>query len=606
MIRGGAAGAGFLPAVGLASLSAGFAVSVRLAEAVGPSLLVPANGWRLQAASLWLVVLGAGALSALAAGRLLGRLSRSAAAAAPLAELPGRLLPGLLLASAFALGLAARLVSLDAAPWALWQDDLLLLPKTLALASGAPGSTGAVRPVEDASGAVVGTVGALYLEGHRLLLSLTGPTVLGVRLPAALAGAASILTAAALGAAVLPPGGGALAGAVVAGLRWSLVLSRWGWNMVVLAPLSDLASLLAVSALRRRSLARGVAAGVVAGLSAHVYLAGWIVGAAVVLLLLWPGECPPAGEAPESPAPRGRRDLRLAAAAGLGFAAAVLPLLLFRGAGSVPYFTRGERHNVAVEMRSQRSVRPLFRSAAEAVSLPWLLADPEPRNDLPRRARLPLLYGAAVAAALFRAVARPREPLSALLLAHGAAAAAAYAAWGELLQPNSARYAYLVGPAAVAAAAGILWGLALVPAGARRAAALVAVGAVAILGVSAANELPRWAGARGTFDSLSGPATLRGRAAVRWGRLGAVRFDPPSPGDSMSEVVRACSLLPAEGLDGLAAIAERRRFALRIAPPGAGPREGERTVERLVDAWGRDRGTVFARRRPGRTEGSGS
>jgi ABC-type nitrate/sulfonate/bicarbonate transport system permease component len=64
--------------------------------------------------------------------------------------------------------------------------------------------------------------------------------VFGVRFPSALAGAASLVTAALLGRALLPSGGGALAALILAGLRWHLILSRWAWVMIVLAPIVEI------------------------------------------------------------------------------------------------------------------------------------------------------------------------------------------------------------------------------------------------------------------------------------------------------------------------------------------------------------------------------
>lgn len=68
------------------------------------------------------------------------------------------------------------------------------------------------------------------------------------------------MTAAWLGRALLPRGGGTLAAVILAGLRWHLILSRWGSNMILLAPLVDLASLFALRARRKGSLLAAAAA----------------------------------------------------------------------------------------------------------------------------------------------------------------------------------------------------------------------------------------------------------------------------------------------------------------------------------------------------------
>ncbi len=108
-----------------------------------------------------------------------------------------------------------------------------------------------VRMVLDDGGRHSGTVGVLYLEAFRAALRTFGTTVFGVRFLSAFGGVLSLCTAMLLGRALLPRGGGTLAGLVLAGLRWSLILSRWGWNMIVLAPLLDVATLVALRARRR-------------------------------------------------------------------------------------------------------------------------------------------------------------------------------------------------------------------------------------------------------------------------------------------------------------------------------------------------------------------
>jgi hypothetical protein len=292
----------------------------------------------------------------------------------------------------------------------------------------------------------------LYLEAYRAALLLFGTTVFGVRFLSAAAGVLSIATAMALGRALLPRGGGALAGLAVAGMRWHLILSRWAWNAIVVVPLLDVAALLLIAGRRRRGMAAVAGAGVVAGLGAHVYLAAWIALVALTVFLLWPS----AGTT---------RRWRLAAAAVFAgtFLLVASPLLL-TGRGKTPYFRRAGEHNLLLEMRRQRSAMPLFSSAAGALAAPWFLPDPSPWNDLPGRTRLGWILGIPVAVALTRALLRRREEASGFLLAHAAAGFTATVVWGTEMQPNGYRVAYLTTVTGVSVAAGSLALLSLIPA----------------------------------------------------------------------------------------------------------------------------------------------
>src|SRR5262249_29436842 len=171
------------------------------------------------------------------------------AAGAPLRPLPlSAGLLGALTAAAIVAGAALRFAALDRVPEAMWIDDVSLIRPALAL-TGAPSDfADALRPAPFGVPRPYGSVGVLYLEGYRAVLHLWGTTVFGVRFPSALAGVASLVTAALLGRALLPSGGGALAALILAGLRWHLILSRWAWVMIVLAPIVDIATLLAIRA----------------------------------------------------------------------------------------------------------------------------------------------------------------------------------------------------------------------------------------------------------------------------------------------------------------------------------------------------------------------
>ena len=191
--------------------------------------------------------------------------------------------------AAVAAGAGLRFVSLDRLPSSLWIDDVSLIAPALGLTGSPRDFADMIRPAPYGVRTPYGSVGVLYLELYRGALHLAGTNVFGVRLLSAVAGLLSIVTALLLVArALLPRGGGALAAIVMAGLRWSLIVSRWGWNAVVLAPLCDVAALLLLKARRRDSLALTALAGLTAGIGAHIYLAAWIAAAALAVLAVWP------------------------------------------------------------------------------------------------------------------------------------------------------------------------------------------------------------------------------------------------------------------------------------------------------------------------------
>jgi hypothetical protein len=322
------------------------------------------------------------------------------------------------------------------------------------------------------------------------------------------------------------------------------------------------------------------------GVGAHVYLAAWIGLAATLGLVAWPGS----GTA--------RRRAALAGATLSGFLAAAAWLFLLHEGREAPYFARSGKHNVLVEMRQWGSPAPLVWAAADALVAPWL-PDPEPRHDIPGARRLPLIAGLALAAALARAIARPAGDLSAYLLSHAGAAVIACIAWGEALSPNGSRFGYLTSWTAVAVAAGLLWAISAVPPPRRRATALAALGLVAMAGCFGARDLARWADLQTTFDRFIGQETLVGRAALRWDRYGEVRLESPvlySP--LVVETIRRLRVAPRSEAALTAGPPPSRQRVFRFLPPGASaePGKGERVVELLRDAWGREWGVVVGLR----------
>ncbi|MGH9399689.1 MAG: hypothetical protein ACRD00_04930, partial [Thermoanaerobaculia bacterium] len=253
--------------------AAAFLAAVSAARQIGLTLFAdPEPSWAVSRIALALAVAAVAAAAGAAAGGLFLLWSRTPCAAAPLEPPPlSRAALAALLGAALVLGVWARLAALDELPDPTWHDDLLLAPKALALTGSLRDFRDAIRPVVDGRGSPTGTVGVLYLEAYRIALDVFGTNVFGVRLLSALGGVLSMLTAAALARALLPRGGAALAVLVLAGLRWHLILSRWSWNMIVLAPILDVAALFAIAARRRGSALAAAAAGVAVGVGAHVY-----------------------------------------------------------------------------------------------------------------------------------------------------------------------------------------------------------------------------------------------------------------------------------------------------------------------------------------------
>ncbi len=570
----------------LVGVAVGLAAGVELLRWVRAGVLAdPEPSWAPARLVLGLAAAAGAAAAGIGAAALFSAWGRTRCVSRPLEPLPFRraTLAALTLAAVL-VGAALRFVALSRVPETLWIDDVSLISPALALSGSASDFADAIRPTPYGVARPYGSVGVLYLEGFRGLLRLAGTTVLGVRLPSALAGAASLVTAALLGRALLPAGGGMLAALILAGLRWHLILSRWAFVMILVAPIVDLATLALIAARRRRQPVLALAAGAVAGVGAHVYLSVWSAGAALALFALWPS-------APEE---RLGKRILLAAAFAAGFAACAAPLFLFRENRTVAYFARTSDHNVVLEMKRARSLLPPAAAAAEALASPWFLPDPSPRHDLPGRRRLPWVLGIPVAIALGRALLRPAEPVSGLLLSHAAAFLASNVAGGQADLPNGSRFAYLASVAAVATAAGLMWLIGVTSTRRRRAGALAAVGVVAVSGVVGARDaLTVWSERPETFRGFHGQDTLIGRAAARWDAYGSVSI-AAGLGHSPVAVdeIRRYRLdpdLPAPAISPL-------RFRLRIVAPNDRRGASERIVERIADPRGRTWALVFARR----------
>ncbi len=579
-----------------AGSSAAFAVAVGLVITIRPRLLLdPDPSWALARLLLTLFVFAVAAGAGVAASSALLLWERTRAVAERLARVPlsaGALL--CLAAAALLLGTVARFGALGRLPAPLWVDDLSLIVPALSLDGSAHDFADPIRAVPFGLPRPYGSVGVLYLELYRWSLLLFGTTVFGVRFLSAAAGVLSIATAIALGRALLPRGGGALAGLAIAGMRWHLILSRWGWNAIVLVPLLDLSALLLLLARRRRSVAAVAAAGLLAGLGAHIYLAAWAALAALAAFLAWPG----AGLT---------RRWRLGAA-GLFVAMYLLAAspLYWPGHGKTPYFRRAGQHNVLVEIRRQRSLAPLFSSAATALAAPWFLADPSPWNDLPGKSRLGWILGIPVAAALARSLFRPRDELSGFLLAHAGAAFVSTVVWGTEMQPNGYRVAYLTTVTAVAAAAGAISLVALLSESARRAGAIAIVGLLAISGTLAARDLfLRWGPMLEAWEGYQGRDNLVASSVMRWQRYGPVTLDARLTRILANETTLYVDLLVRYRLGaGGPAPTETPRHRIdgpvrsfRLVPAMQVPRAGEHVVEIVRDGRGTKWASVLGVRR---------
>ncbi|HEX9687713.1 MAG TPA: glycosyltransferase family 39 protein [Thermoanaerobaculia bacterium] len=569
-----------------------FVVAVNLVRLIRPALLLdPEPAWAVARLLLWVGILSAttsaGVLAA--AGFLLWNRSWL-----------GRVGPGPLSLSrstlvvvavaAIGIGVFFRAVGFGRVPIHFIEDDINLISPALALTGSWRDFADSIRPIPHGSPDPHEVIGVLYLRLLRGVLHVFGTTIVGVRFLSFLGGALSLLTGTLLGRALLPRGGGAIVALVLAGMRWHLILSRWGWHSILLVVLLDAATLLLLVARRQGRAAPAIAAGLLVGVGAHFYLVAWVPAVALLTFCLWP----PSGSE--------RRVARLhrfaGCAAGLLLAAA--PLFLLHEGRTRPYFGRAGHHSVVAEMRYTRSLLPLFSVAADAFVAPWFLPEPAGWMDLPGRSRLGLVLGIPVAIAFGRALAAPREELSALLLLQAAAGCAAAVAAGQAGHPHGFRYGYLTSLTAVAAAAGILQLVRLPPSSLRRAGEISAIGLLAVSGAAGARDaLLRWPDHRATFDGFSGQDTLIGRTAARWETYGLVRVAPHlGRSDTTIDTVRRYRLaleLPRSAVRSGPGAEGRAQRLFRIVPADVVAEADERLVEHVRDGWGREWAIVLAR-----------
>ncbi len=559
-----------------------FVVSIDLVRWWRPAVLFgPDRTWWRLWLLIWAGSIAAVALAGFASARLFRLFRESRLAKAPLEPFPlGR--SGALAAAALVLGIALRMASL-ANPPPQFPDEASLIAPALDLQGSIADFRHPLRAAPYGVPKPFGFVGVLYLEAFKWSLSAWGPTPLGIRFLSVAAGCISLVTGVLLARAVLPPGGASLAALALAGLRWHLIMSQWGWVAVAVIPFIDVATLLLLRARTGRSRLAALAAGVVLGLGAHVYLTAWVAAAALVLFRLWPlGD----GEPPKERAVS-------SSVFASGFAVAVFPLFALGGPADPSYFSRAGSHNLLRELRIHRSPMPFLSATADGLKAPWFVPEPKGWADLPSRSRLGWILGVAVAVALGRSLARPRDALSALLLSGAAAGLVAAVAQGESGHPNGYRFVYLTSLCAIAVAAGGLALIAAAPPKLRRVSALTVVLFLVAAGArGAVDACVVWPDARTSFDAFMGHETLIAEAALRWRSYGTVTVEASKDSTVVRSIVEQPRFLrPAPDPAGTAA---GRSF--RVAAAGDAGRPGERCVEHVQDRWGREWATVWGRR----------
>jgi hypothetical protein len=546
-----------------------FVAALNLVRSLRPALLLdPEPSWAIPRLLLGLgVIVAAASVGAISAAGFF-RWTRSSLSLSPLPRLTfssGTL--AALAAMAFLLGIFARLAKLDSIPEALWIDDVSEIGPALDLSGRWRDFADSVRPVPFGE-SPSGTVGVLYLEYFRLILLLFGTNTFSLRLPAAIAGVASVVTTGLLARRVLPRGGATLAIVVLAGLSWHVTMSRLGWVALVIAPVVSLATLLLLRSRDRPSPILALCAGALIGIGAHVYMAAWVAAAGLLAIALWPPRSPVSASGPVRFVP--------AALFVFGFCLAVSPLFLFRAGRTTPYFLRAGNQSLFVDVRYWRSAMPAFEAASDGISAPWVSES----REWPQNVQLRVVFRALLAVAFLRALRRPRDELSMIVLAQAGAALVATVLGGNRGVPNGFRFGYLSDVTAIAIAGGALWTLLLVRRADRRVLATAMVGLLAAGSLLGARDFFLYFSVRPGRERSS-ETTLVARAASRWDRYGTVEIDPRLVHfKTMVAAIRRYRLDPEDsGLPADALRDARTAREFRIVRPGTVPRPGERAVE---------------------------
>lgn len=306
--------------------------------------------WRL-----WLLIVAGSCGGVYIAGRMaadaLGRFMSTRLGEAPLTPFPlSRTALVTISVVAVVTGTFLRIAWL-ADPPPLFSDEVTLISPTLALEASLRDFLPPYRGVPYGIEKPWGSVGVVYLEVFRGALRTFGVNAAGLRVTSVFGGVASLLTAALLARALLPAGGGALAALVLAGLRWHLIMSSWGWVAICVTPVLDLAAWFLVRGRVKRSGPFTIAAGILAGIGGHIYLAGWVGFGALLVFRLWP----------VSDGETRRHRVVHAAIFAVAFLGSVLPLFVLAGEGESPYFARVRSHNLLREFRLRQSAHPFSK-----------------------------------------------------------------------------------------------------------------------------------------------------------------------------------------------------------------------------------------------------
>ena len=499
-------------------LAVAFAVGMALVRWWSPGVLFrPDRSWW----RLWLLMMAGSCGVVFVSGRLaadaLGRFMSTRLGKAPFAPLPFSR-TALLAIAVFAVVTGALLrIAWLADPPPLFSDEVTLISPTLALEGTFRDFLPPYRGVPYGIEKPWGSVGVVYLEVFRGALRTFGLNTAGLRATSVLGGVASLLTATLLARALLPAGGGALAALALAGLRWHLIMSSWGWVAICVTPVLDLAAWFLVRGRVKRSGPLTIAAGVLAGIGGHIYLAGWVGFGALLLFRLWPVDD---GETRRRRHPM-RRSSRWRSSDRCSRSSSLRAKARPRTSPA-----SGVTTSCGSSAFASRCF-PFSRRLPEELGAPWFVPEPQGWADLPGRNRLGLVLGVLVAVAFARSFSRPRDAFSVFLLAQdGVFALATSVAQGTCGSPNGYRFVYLTSATAIAVAGGAIAVVSVLPQRGRRAGAMAISGLIAISGAFGARDaLVLWPVSRFRFEGFRAGETLLAEAAERWRAYGTVTVE---------------------------------------------------------------------------------
>ena len=351
-------------AVVICAVAAGYWPCARLQRAEA-SFLVPASLDPLSlpvTAWLWLALQSIGiALGLLAFARIV----RPPGVVATI-EPPGRAFEPVAIVGIFGLAVVLRTMWSDVVPPGLWSDPIWGL-RAAAGAGRFLGPHEAVLLYPPEMGPTRLLVSGLLTDILRATLLLSGDRLTAYRLISVGPALLSVIATWLLARRLAGPRAGVAAGFLAACASWGLWQARWGWAQPMMTALTVLALERLVAGLRvpsRRALATGA---FLAGLSCHIYLAGWLTGfamtawAAVELARL--------------------RQSRAALLVVLVFTLTVLPL-----AGPYldqPGLVGGRVHTIVLRGSFTTVASDFAANAVDHVGQLFFVPDPNPRHGLP-------------------------------------------------------------------------------------------------------------------------------------------------------------------------------------------------------------------------------